>query len=131
MPTAVGRRTSTSRGPRTYDKNMKKVYTNANRTVVLNVRNILERAGIDTLLRNEYAVGAMGELSPFDAWLEVWVVKDRDFERATKIAGSVESQPNAAQWICNRCQESNDPSFDFCWNCGADAEPAGDSGPGA
>lgn len=100
---------------------MKKVYTNANRTVVLNVQNILEREGIETLLRNEYAVGGMGEISPFDSWLEVWVAHDDDLDRATEIASTVVSQPGAAQWICNRCRESNDPSFDFCWNCQADA----------
>ncbi|MFK8028761.1 MAG: DUF2007 domain-containing protein [Gammaproteobacteria bacterium] len=100
---------------------MKKVYTNANRTVVLNVQNLLEGQGIKTFLRNEYAVGAMGEMSPFDAWLEVWVVDDRDTKRAKEFADSAISQQNAAQWMCNRCSESNDPSFEFCWNCQSDA----------
>lgn len=108
---------------------MRQVYTNANRMLVLNVQNILERAGINTLLRNEFAVGGMGELSPFDAWLEVWVVDNADLSRAREIAGSVVSHPDAAQWICNRCQESNDPSFEYCWNCQNDARTAGDQGP--
>ncbi len=107
---------------------MRQVYTNANRMLALNVQNILEQQGIKTLLRNEFAVGGMGELSPFDAWLEVWVVHDADLERATELAGSVVSHPDAAQWICNRCQESNDPSFEYCWNCQNDAETASDRG---
>ena len=104
---------------------MRQVYTNANRMLVLNVQNILEQAGIATLLRNEFAVGGMGELSPFDAWLEVWVVHNADLERATELANSAVSQEKAAQWICNHCQEINDPSFDYCWNCQTDADGAG------
>ncbi len=101
---------------------MKLIYTNANRTLVLNVQNLLEQAGIKTLLRNEFAIGGMGELSPFDAWLEVWAVDKGDHLRARELADSAMSQQNAAQWICNRCRESNDPSFDYCWNCQNDAE---------
>ncbi len=101
---------------------MKQVYTNANRTLVLNVQNLLERAGIKTLLRNEFAIGGMGELSPFDAWLEVWVVMDADRNRAKELADTAVSKQKAAQWICNRCKETNDPSFDYCWNCQSDAE---------
>ncbi len=106
---------------------MKPVYTNANRTVVLNVQNILEQAGIKTLLRNEFAVGGMGELSPFDAWLEVWVVNDADLNKAKELADSEISHPDAAQWICNSCQESNDPSFEYCWNCQRDAGTVSDT----
>lgn len=101
---------------------MKLVYTNANRTLVLNVQNLLEQAGVKTLLRNEYAVGGMGELSPFDAWLEVWAVHDVDLPRARELAATAVSHKDAPSWRCNRCGEANDASFDFCWNCQHDVD---------
>lgn len=108
---------------------MRQVYTNANRMLVLNVQNLLEQAGLKTLLRNEFAVGGMGELSPFDAWLEVWVVDDADFAKAKELASSSMSGVDATPWICNRCRESNDASFDYCWNCQNDVDAGSGASP--
>ena len=55
---------------------MKLVYTNENRMIVGNAKNILEGHGIETILKNEYAQGAVGEISAFDAWPELWVLND-------------------------------------------------------
>ena len=52
---------------------MRLLYTNENRLIVSNAKNIVEDAGIDVVLRNEFAVGGMGELAVFDTWLELWV----------------------------------------------------------
>ncbi|MEM7083829.1 MAG: DUF2007 domain-containing protein [Pseudomonadota bacterium] len=100
---------------------MKLAYTNANRMMVLNVQNLLEREGIKTLLRNEYAVGAMGEISPFEVWLEVWVFNQADYNRARTLVSTSISDSHAPEWLCHECGERNDPSFDFCWNCQTDA----------
>ncbi len=56
---------------------MKLVYTNENRFIVNNAKNIVEAAGITVTLKNEFSVGGIGELSAFDAWLELWVVEVR------------------------------------------------------
>lgn len=105
---------------------MKKVYTNENRFLVGNARNILEGEGIEVALRNEHASSAMGELSPFDTWMELWVVQDRDYDRACSVLDDALSDVAAPEWVCQPCGEANDASFELCWQCGA-AAPEGAS----
>lgn len=95
------------------------VYSNSNRFIVANAKNILESYGFKLFVKNEYASGAIGEVSPFDAWMELWVVNDRDYERACRVLEGALSDRAAAPWVCGTCNEENDDSFDFCWSCGA------------
>ena len=55
---------------------MKLVYTNENPFLVSNAKNLIEAEGIGTFLKNEFAQGAVGETSAFDAWPEVWIFSD-------------------------------------------------------
>ena len=95
---------------------MKLIYTNENRFLVSNVKNIIQNAGIEIFLKNEYVAGGAGDLSPFDTWLEVWV-EDEDYERATQLINDIQNTKNAADWVCPVCNETNSASFDFCWQC--------------
>jgi hypothetical protein len=96
---------------------MKMVYTNENRFLVSNAKNILELQGIDVTLKNEFASGAIGEVSAFDAWVEVWVLNDADYEEACSIIESSLSKDGDKEWVCSGCNEKNDASFETCWNC--------------
>jgi len=96
---------------------MKLLYTNENRYLVHNIQNIIENAGIDIMLKNEFAAGAAGDLVPHETWLELWVVNDADYDQAINIMESSFSDANDPQWICTHCNEKNDASFDFCWKC--------------
>ncbi|MCJ8319815.1 MAG: DUF2007 domain-containing protein [Colwellia sp.] len=96
---------------------MKMVYTNESQFLVKNVKNLIEAQEIKTFIKNEFAQGAVGEISAFDAWPEVWVINDSDFEGAVAIVESSQSRLQSADWICKSCSEKNDPSFEVCWNC--------------
>jgi len=96
---------------------MKLLYTNENRFLVSNVKNIIQDAGIDIMLKNEYVGGGAGDLSPFDTWLELWVVEDRDYEKALKLVNSLDIPGNSRDWVCSKCHEVNTASFDICWQC--------------
>lgn len=96
---------------------MKLLYTQDNRYKVFNAKNIVENAGIEVILRNEFAIGAMGELSPFEAWLELWVVNDADYDKALTLIDARFAENRTGEWQCSRCQEINDPAFELCWNC--------------
>ena len=96
---------------------MKMVYTNANRFIVGNAMNILESHGLDVVLKNEFASSAIGEVSPFDTWVEIWVRNDADYSKAVAILGSALSAEDAIEWQCNQCKEMNDASFEMCWKC--------------
>ena len=103
---------------------MRKVYTHQNMIWVGMARNVLHAQGIKTCVRNEYAAGAAGELSFIQAWPELWVMQDRDYDRACEIVGTALSSADASDWTCTACEEANDASFELCWNC-AGVPPAG------
>lgn len=96
---------------------MKMVYTHENRFLINTVIDLIEAQHIKVFLKNEYAQGASGELSPFDSWPEVWVVNDSDFIRAKRIVESIKTNRNIEDWVCNHCSEKNDASFEICWKC--------------
>lgn len=96
---------------------MKLVYTHENRFLVGNAQNILEQAGIRVVWKNEFSSGAIGEISPFDTWPELWVVEDTDYQQAINILSNAFNTSTAPEWQCTQCHEHNDAAFETCWNC--------------
>ena len=96
---------------------MKLIYTHENGFIVHNVKNIIEANGIEVVLKNEFSSGAIGEVSAIDAWVELWVIHDVEFEIAQSIVVNLQSKANDPEWQCRECSEENDASFDICWNC--------------
>ena len=96
---------------------MKMVYTNENRFIVANAKNILESHGFKITVKNEYASSAVGEVSAFDSWVELWVLNDTDYDQACDVLENALSSESASPWICKNCNEENDSSFELCWNC--------------
>jgi hypothetical protein len=102
---------------------MQLVYTHPALIVVSQARSELERRGIKCTLRNEYAAGAIGELSPIDAWPELWVLDERDWQRAVKALEQMQTETGEADWQCGRCGNSNPATFETCWHCAAERPP--------
>jgi len=99
---------------------MKLVYTHPDPILVAHMRSSIELAGIECVLRNEYASGAVGELAPLDTWVEVWVLRDRDCERARGIIESLQREPEEDDWTCQQCASACPSTFETCWHCGAE-----------
>jgi hypothetical protein len=99
---------------------VKLAYTHPSHVVVAQARSALERAGIECLVRNEYASGAIGELAPIDAWPELWVTRDADVERARAAIESLHEDNPGPDWHCDNCGSANPASFDWCWHCAGD-----------
>lgn len=95
---------------------MRKICTDPNATLIWHARNILASAGIECTLRNEFASGGVGHLSPFDAWPELWV-EDRDDYRARTLLKAAFEAAEQPDWICPQCGESIGGVFSICWNC--------------
>ena len=100
---------------------MRKICSEQNATLIWHARNILASAGIDCTLRNEFASGGVGQLSPFDAWPELWV-EDRDVYRATTLLKATFEASDQPDWACPQCGENIGGAFSSCWNCTRDAE---------
>ena len=106
---------------------MKLVYTHENRFFVHNAKNIIEAEGIHFCLKNEFAAGGAGDLAPQEAWLELWVMDDDLQGHASaliKNAFSGENSEHSSAWVCPHCKESNEATFDICWQCQTDPKIA-------
>jgi hypothetical protein len=101
---------------------MKKLFTHENRMIVFNLKNVLQAEGIETFVVNEFAAGGAGDLATFDTWPELWVEDEARLEQAQAIIQGILSNRGTDDWICRTCQEQNDASFQFCWNCGQAVE---------
>ena len=96
---------------------MKLLYSNENIFQVTNIKNLMESQGINVFIKNEFSQGAMGEISAFDTWPEVWVFDDNDFDRASEILQASNNLNTIEDWHCKNCSEQNATSFEICWNC--------------
>jgi len=101
---------------------MKKVFTHENRMIVYNMKNLLQGEGIETVMKNEFSGGGVGDLPAFDTWPEIWIRDEAQFVKAQSILHSVTNTSKAATWFCRGCRESNDAAFGICWNCGRSFE---------
>jgi len=96
---------------------MKVVYSSENSFLVNNVKNLMEAQNIKVFVKNEFAQGAVGELAVLDAWPELWVVNDADFDLAMEIVESCQQHDDHTDWSCKQCAEKNAASFEICWKC--------------
>jgi hypothetical protein len=99
---------------------MKLVYTHPHLIMVAQARTTLEQLDIRCVIHNEYAAGAIGELAPLDTWAELWVLHDRDEERAGIALSRLLSAVEPPDWTCKACDSVNPGTFDTCWHCAAD-----------
>ena len=88
-------------------------------------RNQLDFAGIETIVRNEYAGGALGELSFIDCWPELWVRDQTTSEKAMRILADLydEHLVDGPEHNCLYCGASSPANFQRCWQCQCPMEP--------
>ncbi len=83
------------------------------------VRGLLAQAGIEARVFNENAQSIMGEIPFYQAWPEVWIMKESDAKHARELIHEIErphSMSGAA--FCPHCHEDNPANFQTCWSCG-------------
>ncbi|MBT1062170.1 DUF2007 domain-containing protein [Bowmanella sp. Y26] len=103
-----------------------RLYCHEDRFLVWQVRDLLVSRGIPCFVKNEYAIGAMGDLSPFDCWPEVWITDDEWMPKAKQLLDEWQSQlQQGSAWYCRHCGEENGSGFELCWQC--DTERPDDS----
>jgi hypothetical protein len=93
---------------------LKRVFGSFDQTAVYHARNLLESAGIETLVKNAILSSAMGELPPAECQAELWVLHDSDVGRAEEILSTTNASPD---WTCS-CGETLGGQFTQCWRCG-------------
>ena len=98
---------------------MKKLTTAPNSLAIYHFKNLLAAEGIVTEVRNEHLGSILGEMPFGEAWPELWVVNDLDYDRAKQLIDvSVLDESPKASWRCESCGEINEGQFGACWQCG-------------
>jgi hypothetical protein len=95
---------------------LKRVYSSWNLAAVHHARNLLQAAGIQAVVKNEYLSSAMGDLPPAECQAELWLLREADMPRAEQLLFSQPEQ--SPEWGC-ACGEHLGAQFTQCWRCGA------------
>lgn len=99
------------------------VYRHAENSRVGLMNALLESYGIQTLLRNWHADGALvGVPAPY-LYPNICVQTEEDAERARAIIADYKTAHTGEfpAWTCTRCGEQNEGQFGACWFCQASA----------
>lgn len=98
---------------------MVRIYSAASLPEAHLVRGLLGQAGIDATVFNENLQGGLGEIPFTHAYPEVWIIDERDLQRAREVIRQIEHPtPGSGSMVCPRCQEGSPGHFQICWNCG-------------
>jgi len=104
---------------------MKKIYSAANLMEAQIMLDLLGHVGIQARLFNENAQGGLGEIPFTHAYPEVWLINERDLERAQAVVSKYETLPvETGVVFCPACGEENPRNFQLCWHCSAGLESA-------
>lgn len=99
---------------------MKKLYSAASLPDAHLIRNLLDQAGIEARVFNENAQGGVGQLPVMEACPQIWIVNERDLQRARQLLEAFEHMPAIRSNLrCQQCSEDNPTTFQLCWNCGS------------
>ncbi len=101
---------------------MKPLFSARHATEAHLLHGYLESHGIATMVRGEFLAGGIGEL-PADL-CKIWVLDDREFERADELLrqflqGEAARTHAHEHWHCSSCGENLEGQFTSCWHCGA------------
>lgn len=99
---------------------MKEVYRHHEYIRVSHFRDLVEAAGIPTMLRNEDLVHGVVEIPITEFYPNLCVMNDEDYEDAWKIIKDVleaEKQDPGEDLVCPKCGERNPGNFVECFNC--------------
>ena len=100
---------------------MKKVYRSHLPFQVAQLKGILESNHVACVTRNDFLLGAAGELPPTECWPELWILDDRQLSRAEElVAAFTRVNLQTAAWTCEYCGERMEGQFGSCWQCGHD-----------
>lgn len=99
---------------------MRLLYSSLKLLEVHHLKNLLEAEGIRCHIKNELLSGLAGDIPFTECAPELWLLDDRDFERARRIVADLDRAPEAVPpWQCPGCGEALEGQFSACWRCGA------------
>jgi hypothetical protein len=99
---------------------MKLLYSSPDLVAVTHLKDLLDNAGIDSVIQNEVSATLSGGVPMSEAVPELWIDDDSRLAEAQQIKEDY-LKPQSVQgvaWTCPKCGEKSEPQFTSCWNCG-------------
>lgn len=97
---------------------MKLIYTHDNIMVLNSAKNILALNDVESFVKNEHVIPNGARHGINNIFHELWINHDKDYAKAsTIIETEVENPEPKSPWLCTKCSEENDGSFEVCWQC--------------
>jgi hypothetical protein len=86
------------------------------------VCELLKSQGISCEVRGEGLFGLKGEI-PFTQENDpyIWLFQHSQIDAAKHVIQDFEQQKRPSTepiWVCENCQQENEPQFGACWQCG-------------
>ena len=72
-------------------------------------------------MRNDQLYSLAGEVPAQHCWPEIWITHPVHEERARQLLQDWQQTDIASdlkEWVCSNCQETIEPQFAQCWQCG-------------
>ena len=103
---------------------MIKVFTADDRILLYHMKNVLEAANIECVVKNDNSMALAGEVPSIECWLELWILEGTMQAKASAlIQENINANDNSGpNWVCSSCGEKHEPQFSDCWNCGSAQE---------
>lgn len=98
---------------------MKRITSSESLAEIGHFKNVLEQNGIHCLIKNEQLSGALGEVPFLECLPELWVLDEKDIERAESLIAELGRDDTGGEsWRCSNCDQENESQFAACWSCG-------------
>ncbi len=99
---------------------MPALYSSLNLHEIYHLKNLIEAEGIRCQIKNELLSRLAGEIPFIECAPQLWLLDERDRERATRIVSDFGRVAAAGPaWQCPNCGETLEGQFSHCWHCGA------------
>ena len=103
---------------------MRKVHSAESIIEIAHLRNVLQTAGIDCIVRNDRLSTLAGEIPFVECWPELWVCRSGDALAARGLISlALGAADDGPPWTCGTCGELVEPQFAECWRCAGGQDP--------
>ena len=104
---------------------MELIHTAEDLISIHHIKNLLETAGLESIIKNDRLTSVAGEIPMQNCWPELWLVDESKLELAQKIIAEVKAPESKGEtWVCENCGEKHSAQFSDCWNCNGESSKA-------
>lgn len=104
---------------------MELIHTAESLMTIHHIKNVLETAGLESVIKNDTLTSLAGEIPMQSCWPELWLIDETKIELAKKIITESQQEPKSGErWVCENCGEKHSAQFSDCWNCNGETTKA-------